>query len=108
MIKKNGGGGAYLLTVNEDVLASSQLIINPPDSSFEMGFQVGGCAVHDVETIALEMDTLFRVCIDRREPGGVKDLYEGGNVVGGEEDGVEDGGEGAEEECAGWKAGGVV
>lgn len=99
-------GGTYLLTMDEDVLALAQLVVDPTDGGLEVRLDVGGTAVEDVEPVAVEGDALFCVSLDGGEPGSVEDLDEGGDVGTAEEDGVEDGGEGAEVECAGAGAGG--
>lgn len=91
---------AYLLAMDEDVAAFAQLLVDPADGGLEVRLDVGGGAVHDVEAVALEVDALLCVCVDGGEPGGVEDLDECGDVCACEEGGVEDGGEGAEVECA--------
>ena len=97
---------AHLLAMNEDVDAASKAIVYPAHGSLEMGAEVGGCAVEDVEAIALELVALCGVRLDGGEPGRVEDLDEGLDAVRGQEGGVEDGGEGAEVERAGVLLGG--
>ena len=86
--------------MDEDVPALPQFLVNPTNSSLKMRLQVRRGAVHDIKTIALEVDALFCVGVDGGEPGSVEHLDEGGDVGLGEEDRVEDGGEGPEVECA--------
>ena len=87
--------------MDEDVDAASKAIVYPAHSGLEMGAEVCGCAVEDVEAIALELVALGGVCLDGGEPWCIEDLDEGLDVMRGEEGGVEDGREGAEVECAG-------
>lgn len=65
-----------------------------------MGTEVGGGAVEDIETIALELVALRGVRLDGWEPWRIKHLDEGLYVVGREEGRIEDGGERPEVECA--------
>ena len=83
--------------MDEDVDAATEPFVYPAHGSFEVGAEIRGGAVEDVESVTLELVSLLGVGLDGREPWGVENLYEGGDVVGGEEGGVEDGGEGAEE-----------
>ena len=92
---------AHLLAMDEDVDAASKAIVYPAHSGLEMGTEVCGCAVEDVEAIALELVALGSVRLDGGEPWCVEDLDEGLDVMRREEGGVEDGREGAEVECAG-------
>ena len=93
--------GTYLLTVDKDVKTAPKSVVYPADRSFEVRAEVRGRAVEDVEAIALELVSLGGVRLDRGQPGRVEDLDEGGDLVAGEKGGVEDCGEGAEEQGAG-------
>ena len=62
---------AHLLAVDEDVDAASKAIVYPAHSGLEMGTEVCGCAVEDVEAIALELVALGSVCLDGGEPGRI-------------------------------------
>ena len=98
--------GTHLLAVYEDVHAAPEPVVYPAHGGLEMGAEVGGGAVEDVEAVALEPVSLRGVRLDGGEPGCVEHLDEGLDVVRGEEGGVEDGGEGAEVESAGVLLGG--
>ena len=87
--------------MDEDVDAASETIVYPAHSGLEMRAEVCGCAVEDVEAIALELVSLGGVGLYGGQPGRVEDLDEGGDLVAGEKGGVEDCGEGAEEQGAG-------
>ena len=97
--------GTHLLAMYEDVHAAPEPVVYPAHGGLEMGAEVRRGAVEDVEAVALEPVPLRGVRLDGGEPGCVEDLDEGGDVGLGEEDGVEDGGEGPEVECAGLLAG---
>lgn len=93
--------GTHLLAVHEHVDAAVEPVVDPADGGLEVGLEVGGGAVEDVEAVGLEGEPLLCVGVHGGEPGCVEDLDEGADGVLGEEGGVEDGGEGAEVEGAG-------
>ena len=79
--------GTHLLAVDEHVDPPAQPVVYPAHGRLEVGAEVGGGAVEDVEAVALELVALRSVRLDGGQPGGVEDLDEGGDVVGGEEGG---------------------
>ena len=87
--------------MDEDVDAAAEPVVDPADGGLEVGAEVGGGGVEDVEAVALELDTLCGVCVDGGQPGRIEHLHEGTDGVRLEQRRVEDGREGAEEKCAG-------
>lgn len=97
----------HLLAMHEHIHALPEPVVDPADGGLEMGLEVGGGAVEDVEAVALHLCAVDCTgAVDGGQPGCVEDLDEGADGVRGEEGGVEDGGEGAEVECAGAGGGG--
>ena len=91
----------HLLTMYEDVHASAQPLVDPADGGLQVGLEVCGGAVEDVEAVALEFDTLLSMGIDTWKPWRVEDLDEGADVVGGEQRGVKNSRERSKVQCAG-------
>ena len=73
--------------MDEDVDAAAEPVVDPAHSGLEVGAEVGGGGVEDVEAVALDLGALG---LDGGQPGGVEDLDEGLDAVGREEGGVED------------------
>ncbi|KAJ3001136.1 hypothetical protein NUW54_g6624 [Trametes sanguinea] len=67
--------------LDEDVLASTEAVVDPAHSGLEMRAEVGGGGVEDVEAVALELVSLCGVSVHGGEPGSVEDLDEGVDVV---------------------------
>lgn len=82
--------------MDEDVDAAPEAVVDPADGVLEVGADVDGGGVEDVEAVGVE-----GVVCGVGEPGGVEDLDEGGDAVGVEEGLVEGGDEGADVEGAG-------
>lgn len=92
--------GTHLLAVHKHVHTLPEPVVYPTHGRLQMRLQVRAGAVEDVETVALELDTLRSMPIHAREPRCVKHLDESADGVRREQGGVEDGGEGPEVECA--------
>lgn len=95
--------GTHLLAMDKNVEAAAEAVVDPADGLVEVGADVGGGRVEDVEAVALEGAGGGRGVGD---PGGVEDLHECCDTVLVEELLVEGGSEGAEVECAGVGGGG--
>ena len=90
---RGGGREIYLLAVDEDVLSGREGLFDPCAGVVEVGLEVGGGDIHDVDPC----DSHVWV-VDWGEPWDVDDLDEVGDAVFPEEIRVRDGSEGAEPE----------
>lgn len=82
--------------MNEHIYTLPQPLVYPPHCGLQMWPEVCCGAVHNVESVALDLDTLRCVCIYAGEPGRIEDLNESAYGMRVEEGGVEDCREGAE------------
>lgn len=68
----------------EYVYAPAEAVVDPADGRLEVGTEVGGAAVENVEAVALEFVALRGVGVDAWEPRSVEHLYEGADGMRGE------------------------
>ena len=78
--------------MHKHIHALPEPIVDPADGGLQVRLEVRSGAVHDIESIRLELDALLCMSVDGREPGCVEDLDECADAMGGEEGRVEDGG----------------
>jgi len=82
----SGGAGYALLTVDQDIRSTSKRSIDVVAGGLEVGFQVSGTGIEDIDAI-----TIDAVLFGRREPRDLEDLDEGGDAVFAQELAIVDG-----------------